>query len=204
MRTVALFAALLLLAGCSQPTSEPDGDESAPAPNSSQAESTPAAEPEASPSESAASEPASEAAPAVAPSVEGEWKSVDTGPMTTEEEIDATDLPSALKEYLKSALMEEIIANEEWAEEFPGCPVEAQITALHTAGFAVGMVQGCGPDGLMGVFKDDGGTWRDSVMTGNEVPACADLAAEGVPADVPYEWDEGFRCQDAGANWRYW
>ena len=197
MRELGVLA-VVLLSACSQDASEQAASQPvSPTPAASVEASAEPAE-EASPSQSDTPVPAS------APDVEGEWETVETGPMTTEAAIDEADLPDGLKEYLKGALLEEIIANEEWAEEFPDCPVEAQITAIHPAEFAVGMVQGCGPDGRMGIFKADNGTWREAVLIGNSVPNCTDLADEGVPAEVPVGWDEGFRCQDTEENWRYW
>ena len=197
MRKLGVLA-VVLLSACSQ-----DAPEQAA---SQPVSPTPAASVEASakPSEEASPSQSETPAPAAAPDVEGDWEVIETGPMTTEAAIDEADLPDGLKDYLKSALLEEILANEEWAEEFPDCPVEAQITAIHPAEFAVGMVQGCGPDGRMGIFKEDGGEWRDAVLIGNSVPNCTDLADEGVPAEVPVDWDEGFRCQDTEENWRYW
>lgn len=149
-----------------------------------------------------ASESAEPETPAEPPEVEGEWEEKDTGPMTSEEAIDAADLPAGLKAYLKEALLQGIDDNEEYADEFPNCPVEAQVTALHPAGFAVGSVLGCGPDGPMGVFAGRAGAWREVVRVHDE-PECSELAELGIPAGVPVTWDQGLRCGEGGSV-RYW
>lgn len=194
MRSTALAAALLLVAGCS-----------AEAPSPSQAPSSSPAQPSSSaPAESPSpSESAQPSAPAVAPSVEGEWKTVEIGPMLSDGDVDGADLPDGLKAYLKEAILDQVLLEEEYADEFPDCPVEARVTALHPAGFAVATIAGCGPDAQMGVIKATGDEWDAAVLQGNETPACQELADEGVPAKVPVDWDEGFRCTD-GDGWRYW
>jgi hypothetical protein len=195
-RSLAMVA--VLLTACAPAADPPDAPSATPAPTPSTG-----ATPSPTPEQALTKRSQTPAPPAEAPSVEGEWAMLETGPLTSEEAIDAAALPDGLKAFLKEALLDEVIAAEEWAEEFPDCPVEARVTALHPAGFAVGSVLGCGPDGLMGIFAGTAEAWGAAVSALPEPPECEALAEAGVPAGVPVDWDEGFRCAEGG-GWRYW
>lgn len=190
---VAAAACLLLLVGCA-------GDDAPSETPETTGSSVPSEEPTSAGEESSPAEPAEPAEP---PTVEGEWEELELEPMTSDDAIAAAPLPEALKQYLGDALLEEIIANEEWAEEFPDCPVEADVTAYHPAGFAVVGIAGCGPTGRFGIVASAGEQWEEAVMVGDDAPACSELAEAGVPADVPYVWDGGLRCDDP-SGFRYW
>lgn len=193
MRRAGILIAALALGGCS------------PAPEPAEPPSSASPLPAAAPSSLEPVAPRTEAPsePVEAPSVAGTWQELDTGALTSDELIDAAVLPEGLRVFLKDALLEEVLAGEEWAEEFPDCPVEARVTALHPAGFAVGSVLGCGPGGVMGLLGETDDGWTELASALVEPPECADLAEAGVPAGVPYPWDEGLSCLDGGA-WRYW
>ncbi len=194
MRRAGILIAALVLGGCT-PAPEPSEPMTSDASRAAAAPS-----PSLAPVAPASAEPAE---PVEAPTVEGVWQEVETGAMTSDEAIDAAPLPDGLRAFLKDALLEEVLASEEWAEEFPDCPVEARVTAIHPAGFAVGSVLGCGPYGVMGVLGEADGGWVELASAILEPPECAVLAEAGVPAAVPYPWDEGLSCVEGGA-WRYW
>ena len=203
-RLLVPLAAALLLAGCAGgdgPSDEPASPEEASSAAEEPTEDETPPEEDATPDE--AEEPQEPVEPAEPPTVEGEWAELDLPPMTSNEDIGQAPLPQALKLYLEQALLDEIIYNEEFADEFPDCPVEASVTAYHPAGFAVVGIAGCGPTGQFGIVTSANEMWEPAAMVGEEPPTCQELADAGVPGDVPYAWDDGFRCSE-GNEYRYW
>ncbi|WP_296138597.1 hypothetical protein [uncultured Tessaracoccus sp.] len=192
MRRVLAGAALLALTACGGQPPEPapsTPDEGAPP-------SSPGAAPSATPSASAP------AAPATTPHVAGAWHE-GPGLLADQEAITAATLPAGLKTYLQDAVYEVVDLNSEYDEEFPDCPVEAEVGGVHDAGFAVVRVAGCGPEELTGVVADEDGTWEIVVETVPEDPECTELAEAGVPAGAPFPGDSGLRCVE-GERTRYW
>lgn len=123
--------------------------------------------------------------------------------MLIDEEIDAVDVPTSLKTYLKETVLDVVTANE-GEEGADDCPVETSVVGYHPAGFAVVSIVGCGPEESTGVVAQEGDGWVPAVLTAPDTPACQELADAGVPAQVPYLNGEGLRCEDNDGSVRFW
>lgn len=211
MRRPLALMAVLALAGCGggepaapvEEISAPPAPSAEPEPSEEPTEAEPAPSASSSP-ETATEEPTSEAPRAVPPEVEGEWREHDATPMDTEAAIEGSSLSAGLKAALHEAVIDVVVLNDEYDEEFEDCPVEAAVAGVHPAGFAVASVAGCGPAELTGVYAYADGQWTLAVETSPEPPRCMALADAGVPAGVPYPWDGGqLHCME-GSEQRFW
>lgn len=204
MRRLLIGAAALALVGCAGGAPEP-AVSSAPGDPSPTAAATDDGTPSEAPSPAPSpSEDPSSAAPAVAPTVEGEWREHDPAPLADDAAIGAAELPDGLKQALRDAVLDVVVMNEEYDDEFPDCPVEVSVGGIHPVGFAVASIAGCGPAEATGVFAYTDGAWHLAVPTSPEPPSCHALADAGVPAGVPYPWDGGQLHCIEGSEQRIW